>query len=1077
MVLALGHLGISVARQHRDTLSDVEQTTQNLVRVIEEQTRGGVNAVDVTLASLARAMQLLPGRQEPRNAEIRSLLRATLINLPFVRAVFVLDDQGNMIHDSDNLPGSFNLSDREYFRVHRDNPTGEMYIDPPIRSRLGVWFVATSRRIEKADGAFAGVVVAAIEPRYFEQFYESIKVGSTGVVALVRPDGTLIVRAPAVEQMRGKKITPIPLFVDLLPSSESGTYRTVSSVDGTERIYSYRKIKDRPLVVLVARGVSEALAGWRTGALAQGLATSIFILVIAWLGYLTLRELRRRDTLNLELHQAGRKLRDLIDGLGPNMFVGLLTPDGTLIEANAPALQAAGIQPQDVLGKPLEHTYWLAYSEPVQRQVRAAIDQAAAGTPCRFDLQIRVREEQLIWIDFSLQPLRDDGGRIVYLVPSGIDITERRRMQDALRLSEERYRKLAESSPDAILIHCEGRILFVNQAMVGLMRAPDAAALVGRSSTFMLQPQFVEPAQGRIAALYAGESQPLTEQIYVRLDGTPVHVEITAAPLTLDNHPAAHVTVRDVTERHLAEALSRESAIRLQLAARAGKVGLWDWELGTDKVYFSPEWKAQLGYEDHEIENNFAEWQTRVHPEDLERTLTLIRAFIDKFWPDYQVEFRLRHKDGSYRWIFSQGALTSGADGRPARMLGSHIDITERKRAQSFLEGQRQVLERVAKGAPLAETLEALTRLVEAQYPEMLASILLLDSDERTLRHGAAPSLPRAFVLAIDGESIGERAGSCGTAAFRREAVIVEDIDTDPLWQDYRGLAQAHGLRACWSTPVYDAKLQLMGTFALYFRSPGKPTAEHLELVQTATSIAGIAIGREREEQALRHANQRLNALSQQLLAVQEKERAEIARELHDELGQSLTALKLNAVALGRRLKGPAADKMDQCVAIVDQALAQTRGLALDLRPPQLDQLGLASALSDYLDRIAAGAGLKARFIAGTGQAETDKPLAIAVFRVAQEALTNVVRHAKAKQVVIELRTQGDELLLAVADDGSGYDHAEARARAIKGHSMGILGIEERVALAGGRLRVITRPGQGTRVQAEFPIRHRKDPP
>jgi PAS domain S-box-containing protein len=138
-----------------------------------------------------------------------------------------------------------------------------------------------------------------------------------------------------------------------------------------------------------------------------------------------------------------QRLRDLIDGLGPSMFVGLMTPDGTLIEANRPALAVAGLKPEDVLGKPLEETYWLAYSDEVKHQVREAIGRAARGEATRYDLRIRASENRFIIIDFSLQPIRDETGRVVFLVPSASDITERKRAEESLKLANERLRELA----------------------------------------------------------------------------------------------------------------------------------------------------------------------------------------------------------------------------------------------------------------------------------------------------------------------------------------------------------------------------------------------------------------------------------------------------------------------------------------------------------------------------------------------------------------------------------------------------------------------------------------------------------
>jgi len=143
--------------------------------------------------------------------------------------------------------------------------------------------------------------------------------------------------------------------------------------------------------------------------------------------------------------------------------------------------------------------------------------------------------------------------------------------------------------------------------------------------------------------------------------------------------------------------------------------------------------------------------------------------------------------------------------------------------SETFVAGQNNILEKIATGAPLTDVLLNLAQLVESQTAGMLCSILLVDDDGMTLRHGAAPSLPLSYVKAIDGSRIGPNAGSCGTAVCVGEPVIVTDIETDPLWKDYRTLASRHGLRACWSTPIKSRTGQILGTFAMYYRVPRAP--------------------------------------------------------------------------------------------------------------------------------------------------------------------------------------------------------------------------------------------------------------
>jgi PAS domain S-box-containing protein len=201
-------------------------------------------------------------------------------------------------------------------------------------------------------------------------------------------------------------------------------------------------------------------------------------------------------------------------------------------------------------------------------------------------------------------------------------------------------------------------------------------------------------------------------------------------------------------------------------------------------------------------------------------------------------------------------------DGLPC-MVGIGIDIAARKQRDSLLNGQKRVFEMIAVGAPLQETLDALMRLIESQAPDLLCSVLLLDADGIHLRPGAAPSLPEAFIRTANGLRIGPSVGSCGTAIFRREPVIVEDIATDPLWEGARELAIAHGLRACWSAPIFDAQQRVLGSFAIYYRAVARPNEHHLQLSEIATHTAAVAISKQQQEAALRESELRHRLLGE----------------------------------------------------------------------------------------------------------------------------------------------------------------------------------------------------------------------
>ena len=210
-------------------------------------------------------------------------------------------------------------------------------------------------------------------------------------------------------------------------------------------------------------------------------------------------------------------------------------------------------------------------------------------------------------------------------------------------------------------------------------------------------------------------------------------------------------------------------------------------------------------------------------------------------------EARKIRKDGTVIWVRETGnGVILGK--RPVLLVVCE-DITEQKRAEGLLAGEKRILEMLARGNSLAHMLESLCVLVEEQTQDVLASMLLLEDGR--LKHGAAPSLPRAYVDAIDGFAIGPAAGSCGTAAYLATQVIVSDIASDPLWAGFREAALPHSLRACWSTPIMSSEGAVIGTFAMYYREPRVPSARDQEVIEQITHLAGIAIQRKVTQERL----------------------------------------------------------------------------------------------------------------------------------------------------------------------------------------------------------------------------------
>jgi len=220
--------------------------------------------------------------------------------------------------------------------------------------------------------------------------------------------------------------------------------------------------------------------------------------------------------------------------------------------------------------------------------------------------------------------------------------------------------------------------------------------------------------------------------------------------------------------------------------------------------------------------------------------------------PVIDLEEMVTTTEGATRWLLTSKTPFRNNQGEVIGIVGISRDITERKRIDEVRAGEARILEMIATSAPLEDVLDHLMRLAEAQLEGVVCSALLLDSDGVHLRHGAAPSLAEAYCRAIDGVPIGPKVGSCGTALYRRQTVIVEDIGSDPLWEDYRHLVARYGYRSCWSTPILSHEDEPLGAFAMYSSEVRRPTDKENQVIAAIARLAGIAIERKRAEDQIR---------------------------------------------------------------------------------------------------------------------------------------------------------------------------------------------------------------------------------
>lgn len=744
---------------------------------------------------------------------------------------------------------------------------------------------------------------------------------------------------------------------------------------------------------------------------------------------------------------------------------------------------------------------------------------------------------------------------------------------------------LVDSSVDAIISQdCHGAVTSWNPA-AERMFGYRAAERIGHSLRALILSDRVVRDADLGQRIMQGEAISQYETAWQHRDGHRIELSLSLSPIR--NQVGAVVGLstiaHDITSHNATMRVLREQEARLNLVVSATQTGVWDWNLKTNEMYYSPLWKQSLGYGADELSTSPAEWETRLHQDDRERVFALVAEFHEGKIPTYELEHRLRHRDGTYRWIHTDAVLIRDEQGVPIRMTGSHVDVTERKCDQEALRLNEERFRRYFELGLIGMAKTSLDKHW-IEFNDQLCRILGYSREELTrltwtdLTHpdDLAADLAQ-FQLVLDGQSQGysmekrflHKSGTVVYAVISANAIrkhdgsidhfvalvhditpwrqaeislkqsevtlqtffdsaslmmgVVEVLDDDIRHlSDNQATARLFGttpeamrertasalgvpedLRQMWLThyriciqsgvPVrfeYEhvagpdgkgRRLSFLATVSFIGVGPtGYPRCSYIvdDVTESRQAEALLRQAHDLLEQRvaertveLASATVRARVLAQRLFEVQEAERRAVAQDLHDEIGQQLTALKMNLQQVQRDGEGvrPQAE-LDESIAISDQLLARVRNLALDLRPSLLDDLGLVPALRWYATRQAERAGWSIQLHLDEGPLSLAVPRSIACFRVVQEALTNVARHAKAGSVRISLLADQDQIRIAVQDDGHGFDVGATQARSHRGMSMGLLGMEERVRLAGGLFTVQSARGHGTSIEFTIPI-------
>jgi PAS domain S-box-containing protein len=316
----------------------------------------------------------------------------------------------------------------------------------------------------------------------------------------------------------------------------------------------------------------------------------------------------------------------------------------------------------------------------------------------------------------------------------------------------------------------------------------------------------------------------------------------------------------DITVRKQTETALRRTQDQYYSLIQSIDGIVWELDYETRRFTFvSKQAERLLGYPVTRWLDEPSFWTDHLHHEDRDRTIEKYRSLGERS-EHHEFEYRMIRADGQIAWL-RDIVTVEQRDGQTFRLRGVMIDITALKEEEALRIGQSRVLEMIATGASIVAILEEIALLIESHSPDTRCGVLLLCEYGIHVSRAVAPHLPDSYKVAVKGRAIGPSEGSCGAAMYHKTRVVVRDVRTDPLWENYRDLALANGVKACWSTPILTGRGKVLGAFGMHCSESRAPSVAEERLADFATRLAGIAIERELAEESLRQSEERYRAL------------------------------------------------------------------------------------------------------------------------------------------------------------------------------------------------------------------------
>ncbi|MBI4697306.1 MAG: PAS domain-containing protein [Gammaproteobacteria bacterium] len=729
-------------------------------------------------------------------------------------------------------------------------------------------------------------------------------------------------------------------------------------------------------------------------------------------------------------HRALLESRGMLDSVIKSISEAVFIKDldSRYLVFNAAAERMFEVGAAQVLGRKADALFG---AEAARRMLAADLDVIQSRAPITYEVTGAAVDSARIYLT-TKAPFFDTTGEMVGIISISKDSTERKQQELA-------FARQAAQLAMAQRIARTGS--WEHDLVKGTVwRSEEVCRLLGVprheiDTTLQAFMDYIEPAAvPRVRAALARTmetGEPYSEEYWLRTAGGRRYVHSMAEIARAPDGRAMRIvgTVQDITDRKLADDRLRESEAELAEAQRIAHFGSWAWDIASGAIRWSAETYRMFGVAPDEFSPSLDAYWQFVHPDDLEPVQRATLASLDAA-RDFTIDYRIVPRDGEVRVVHSVGELRRAPDGTPIGMTGTIYDITDRKRAEDAL---RRSEKRLAQAQEIARVGSWEIDLLDGQQVVSDGACRIFGLDPAAGPYRLRDL--RAMMSPADREQIDAAAGAMisGGAALDLELRIDR---ADGAQRIVHSVAEV--LRDADGVPV-----ALLGT------------------VQDVTE-------RRQYEEALAESHREMRQLYHHLQEVQEDERGRIAREVHDEFGAVLTALHL-AVHRLTNLAAPASPEAAEVIAQMRGMLA-TASESLDhivdgLQPQMLTYLGIAATVDWYCSKFADRTKIRCESELPKKELEVEPQAAVALFRCLQESLTNVAKHARARQVHVVLAARGANIELDVADDGRGLGHTPGR----RPNGFGIRGMTERVTRLGGQVVMDSGPLGGTRVRVTLP--------